>query len=260
MSKKYKMILDDSGGGKYVNRVMIGTATEGDIRMEWAGARYGMTIPTNWSMVNVVQFLNPYMPKRFSVADAQNLIVQQAIEKKFEWLWFIEDDTIPPVDAIVRFNKYIRDESHPVVSGLYYTRSIPSEPMIFRGRGTSYYTKWKMGDKVYCDGVPTGMLLIDVKILELMYKDAPEYMTYGGRTARRIFRNPDDQWMNEETGEFGQLSGTTDLQWCEDVMKGGYFKKAGWDKFQKMKFPFLCDTNIFCRHIDRDGTMYPTEF
>jgi len=256
--KGYRMI-QDSGTSKYVNRVMIGTPTEGDIRMEWAAGRYGMTIPTNWSMVNVVQFLNPYIPQRFSVADAQNLIVQHAIEKEFEWLWLLEDDTIPPPDAILRFNKYIRDESHPVISGLYFTRSVPAEPMIYRGRGTSYYTKWKRGDLVYADGVPTGMLLIHMGLLRAMWKESPEYVVQG-RTVRRVFNAPLEQWFDEEKGEFGQVTGTSDLDWCTRVMEGGFFKKSGWDKFQKMKYPFLVDTNIFCRHIDNDGTQYPTEF
>ena len=253
--KPYKMIID-SGNSKYVNRVMIGTATEGDIRMEWAGARYGMTIPTNWSHVNVVQFLNPYIPKRFSVADAQNLIVQHAIDKKFEWLWLIEDDTIPSQDATIIMNKYMRDESHPVVSGLYFTRSDPSDPMMYRGRGTSYYTKWKLGDKVYVDGVPTGMLLVHMGLMKAIWEDSPEYETQG-RRVRRVFKNPEDQWYNPEKGEFGQLTGTTDLDWCTRIMEGGYFKKAGWDKFQKMKYPFLVDTNLACMHIDADSTQYP---
>jgi len=258
--RDYGMIIEDSGTSKYVNRVMIATPTEGDIRMEWAAARYGMTIPTNWSTVNVTQFLNPYIPKRFGVADAQNMIVQHAIDKDFEWLWLIEDDTIPPQDAIIRFNKYIRDESHPVVSGLYYTRSIPSEPMIYRGRGTSYFTDWKRGDLVYADGVPTGMLLIHMGIIREMYKESPEYLTLNGHSVRRVFNNPMEMWFDESKGEFGQVTGTSDLDWCTRVMEGNYFEKAGWSKFQKMQYPFLVDTNIFCRHIDRDGTVYPTEF
>lgn len=256
--RDYKMIVD-SGTSKYVNRIMIATPTEGDIRMEWAAARYGMTIPTNWSMVNVTQFLNPYIPKRFSVADAQNLIVQHAIDKDFEWLWLIEDDTIPPQDAVIRMNDYIRKESHPVVSGLYFTRSVPSEPMIYRGRGTSYYTKWKMGDKVWADGVPTGCLLIHMGLIRAMYKESPEYSTQG-RVVRRVFRAPMEQWFDEEKGEFGQLTGTSDLDWCTRVIEEGFLKKSGWGKFQNKPYPFLVDTNIFCRHIDSDGTQYPTEF
>ena len=66
-----------------------------------------------------------------------------------------------------------------------------------------------------------------------------------------------DQWFNEETGEFAVTTGTTDLDWCTRVMEGKYFEKAGWDEFQKMKYPFLIDTNIPCMHIDKDGTQYP---
>jgi hypothetical protein len=40
-------------------------------------------------------------------------------------------------------------------------------------------------------------------------------------------------------------------------MEGGYFKKAGWHDFEGKKYPFLIDTNIFCKHIDPDGTQYP---
>jgi hypothetical protein len=36
----------------------------------------------------------------------------------------------------------------PMLSGLYFTKSLPAEPLIYRGRGNSYYKKWKFGDKV----------------------------------------------------------------------------------------------------------------
>lgn len=253
--REYKYIVDSSNS-KYINRVLIGTPTLGNIRMEWAGARYGMTIPTNWSMVQVTQFLNPYIPVRFSVADAQNLIVQHAIEKDFEWLLLIEDDTIPPPDAIIRFNKYMRDESHPVVSGLYFTKSTPAEPMIYRGRGSSYYTEWKKGDLVYADGVPTGMLLIHMGLIRKMWEDSPEYLTQG-RAVRRVFENPMEMWFDEASNQFSQTTGTSDLNWCTRVIEGNYLTKSGWDKFAKMKYPFLIDTNIACMQIDRDGVQYP---
>ena len=111
---------------------------------------------------------------------------------------------------------------------------------------------------MWADAVPTGMLLINMAILREMYKDAPEYqIPYASVTARRVFRNPEEIWLNEETGEFGSVSGTTDMQWCTDVMKGGYFEKAGYPELQKKEFPFLVDTNIACMHIDQDGTQYP---
>ena len=257
--RAFKQIIQDSGDPGYINRVMVATPTTGDIRMEWAAARYGQIIPTNWSMVAMIQWMNSFIPIHYSVADAQNLIVGECLAKDFEWLLLVEHDTMPPEDAFVRFNKYMRDGDVPVVSGLYYTRSVPSEPMMYRGRGSSYVTGWKLGDKVWVDGVPTGMLLIHTSILKAIWKDSPEYIV-NGKITRRVFKTPADMWFNEETGTYNTVTGTSDLDWCSKIIDGDYFRKAGWHKIAKKKYPFLIDTNIFCRHIDKDGTQYPTEF
>lgn len=262
MSKKkspvgeYRTIVSDSGEARYVNRLLVATPTTGLVRVEWVAARYGQIIPCNWSMVTINQFMDGFMPLRYQVADAQNLVVGEVIKGDFEWLLFIEHDVVPPPDAFVRINDYIREEKVPVVSGLYFTRSNPSEPLLYRGRGTSFYDKWKMGDLVWVDGVPTGFLLIHAGILREMWKDSPEY-DLQGQVVRRVFETPRSLWFNPEKREFHSLAGTSDLQWCTSVMEGGYFKKAGWKKYQKKKWPFLVDTNIFCKHINPDGRQYP---
>jgi hypothetical protein len=227
--------------------------------MEWVSARYGQIIPTNWSLVMMNQFMHGYVPIRYGVADAQNLIVKAAVEGDFEWLLLIEDDTMPPPDAFVRFNDYMREGEVPVVSGLYFTKSEPSEPLVYRGRGVSYYGDWHLGDKVWCDGVPTGCLLIHMAILREMWQDSEEYLVHGRVPTRRVFEAPANTWWDPEEGEYYSATGTSDLQWCTRVMKNGYFKKAGWDTYQDMEYPFLVDTNIFCRHIDIDGIQYPTQ-
>lgn len=254
--REYRTIVQDSEDPGYVNRLLIGTAVTGLVRVEWVGARYGQIIPVNWSMVTVNQFINSYMPLRYQVADAQNLIVRQVIEGEFEWLFLLEHDVILPPDGFIRVNDYIRSEEVPVVSGLYYTRSMPAEPLIFRGRGTSYYDGWKIGDKVWADGVPTGCLLIHAGILRAMWAESEEYQV-GKQTTRRVFDTPRAQWVTPDSNEFHMTTGTSDLAWCTRVMKEGYFKKAGWDKYQEMEFPFLVDTGLFCRHIDMDGRQYP---
>lgn len=255
---EYQTLVLDSGESTYVNRILVATPTLGNVRIEWVGARYGQIIPTNWSQVEMRQFMSGFVPMRFQVADAQNIIVKEAIEKQFEWLLLWEDDTCPPPDAMVRFNEYMRNADVPVVSGLYYTKSEPSEPLLYRGRGTSFYEDWKMGDKVWVDGVPTGMLLIRVKLLEEMWKDSPEYLTpVGGQLTRRVFDAPNKLYFNEETGEYSAVTGTSDLDWCTRVIQGEYFAKAGYPKIQKKEWPFLVDTNIFCKHIDTSGRVYP---
>ncbi len=256
--REYRTIIDDSGSS-YVNRVLIGTATTGLIRAEWVAARYGQIIPMNWSFVQVNSFLNAYMPLRYQVADAQNLIVSAFINGDFEWLWLIEHDTIIPPDATIRFNQYMLAEDTPVVSGLYFARSHPSNPLVFRGRGTGIYTKWRLGDKVWVDGVPTGCLLIHGGILREMWKDSEEYEINGQKT-RRVFHSPRDLFFDPEfPGVTSQVGGTSDLHWCTRVMEEGYLKKAGWTTYARKKYPYLIDTNIFCYHINPDGEMFPNE-
>lgn len=254
-----RQVVKDSGDPGYVNRLLVATPTTGGIRMEWAVARYGQTIPMNWSQVQMVQFLNPYVPLRYTVADAQNLIVKQLVEKDFEWLLLIEQDVVLPADAFMKFNKYMRDEKVPIVSGLYFTKSKPSEPLIFRGRGNSFFQDWKMGDKVWVDGVPTGVLLIHGSILREMWKESAEYKVANGEVTRRVFDTPRKMWLDPQSDQFNTISGTSDLEWCTRIMEGKYFEKAGWTEYQSKKYPFLMDTTIFCRHIDESGIQYPTE-
>lgn len=253
---EYRSVLNDSGTGAYMNRLLVGTATTGSVRIEWVQSRYGQIIPINWSMVQVNQFMNSFMPLRYQVADAQNLIVKEVINGEFEWLLLIEHDTMLPPDGFIRFNDYIQSEKVPVVSGLYYTRSRPSQPLVFRGRGTSYYGNWELGDKVWCDGVPTGCLLIHAGILREMWNESPEYMV-GQHLTRRVFETPRNLWFDPGSERFNTTVGTSDLYWCSRVIKDKYFAKAGWKKYQKKKWPFLVDTRIFCKHIDPDGTQFP---
>jgi hypothetical protein len=193
---------------------------------------------------------------RYQVADAQNLIVKKAVEKDFEWLLLWEHDVLPRPDAIIKLNDHMRDAKIPVVSGLYYTRAMPSEPLIFRGRGVGSFTDFKIGDKVWCDGVPTGFLLIHMALLRAMWAESPEYKIRD-QVTRRIFETPRELWYNPETSVYNTLEGTSDLNWCHRVMEGGYFKKSGWTKYQNMKWPFLVDTSIFCQHINMDGSVFP---
>lgn len=249
-------MLIDSGNNDFQRRILIGTPTTGLVRIEWVSGRYGNLVPPNWSMVNYMQYIDSFVPVRYTVDDAQNLIVKQAVENDFEWLLLVEHDVIIPEDTFVRMDQYMRDSKYPVVSGLYFTRTHPSLPLIYRKRGSGTFTDWKMGDMVWADGVPTGILLINVPILKHMWEDSPEYQIHG-TTTRKVFRTPMDIAMSPEEGMFKVTSGTSDLEWCTRVMEGEYFAKAGWDEFQEKEYPFLVDTNIFCRHIDPDGRQFP---
>jgi hypothetical protein len=119
--------------GKFRNRLVVGIPTTGNIRMEWAAARWGAIIPCNWSAVTIMQFMSSYIPFEYQVADAYNLIAKVVVEQNAEWLLTIESDNIIPLDGFVKMNEYMIDSKVPVVSSLYFTKSDPPEPLLYRG-------------------------------------------------------------------------------------------------------------------------------
>lgn len=240
----------------YSTRLGIGIPMTGVVRAEWMLARYGQIIPTNWSQLDIIQWMDTYAPMGFMVADARNLVVQSAVEKKMEWLLFIDHDVCLPPDAFLRFNDYMREDKYPIVAGIYWTRSEPAEPLIYRGRGNSFFAKWKVGDKVMADGTHMGCVLINMKIIKAVYDESEEYMI-GANKCRRVFKTPNEIFFDPETGSSHAMTGTEDLYFYDRLMDEGFFKKAGYPEFQKMKYPLLIDTGIPCYHMDISGSRFP---
>lgn len=248
---------------RWKKRLLISTPTLGLIRFEWAHARYSQIIPVNWESTgfDVWYSKQNYLscnPIGFSIEDAYNLITKRAIDLNVEWLIIVEDDVIIPADCFARFTKYMEEGKVPVVSGLYYLKSNPTIPLVFRGRGTGAFTDFKPGDKVWCDGVPMGCLLVNMSILKRMWETSEQYTLSNGEKARRVFETPRKQFLDPETGGIHTMMGTQDLYWCDRIIDEGVLKSSGWGKIGRRKYPFLVDTSIFCKHIDLNtGIAYP---
>jgi len=237
-------------------RVFIGIPLTGVVRAEWMLARYGQVIPCNWSSNDYIQWIDQYSPLRFMVADARNLIVEEFIKKGFEWLIFIDHDVVLPPLFLVGVNNYIIEGEPPMFSGLYFTKSVPSEPLIYRGRGNGYFAKWELGDKVWVDGIPMGCTVIHRSILEVLWDESEEYVL-AGRKLKRVFVTPQRVFYDPETQSFNTQTGTEDLELCSRIIRDDVLTKAGWPKYARKKYPFLIDTKLFCWHIDWNGNRYP---
>jgi hypothetical protein len=250
-----RVIVQDSGGA-YTNRLFVGTPCTGLVRVEWMAARNAQMIPINWSMGATMQVVAGYYPLRYLVADAQNLIVAEAMRLDYEWLLLHEHDVVLPADTFIKLNRYMQSAQYPVVSGLYFSRSFPSDPMVFRTLGDSYYTGWRMGDVVEVCAVPAGIVLIHMGLIRAMWNDCEPY-TLSGVKVRRVFNTPRESFYNPDTGEYSVSDMTSDLDFCKRVVDGSYLAKAGWTEAAGKSHPFILDTNIMCGHINPDGTVFP---
>lgn len=256
MKKQLPINKIDKNPNQWTKRILIFIPCTGTVRMEWVQARYGQIIPTNWSNVELIQYISSYMPMGYQLADAQNLMAKTVVEGDYDWVLYIEHDNIIPPDLLIKLNQYMNEGKYPVVSGLYFTRAIPSEPLLYRGRGNSYHRDWKFGDKVMVDGIPFGCRLEHAGLIKEAWKDSPEYRVNDVIT-RKVFSQPTEQWFDPEKGGIAQRTGTTDLEWCTRIINENLLEKAGFPEIQKLEHPFLVDTSILVKHIDPDGVMFP---
>jgi hypothetical protein len=246
---------------KWKKRLLISTPTLGLIRYEWAQAKYSQVIPVNWESAGFDCKYDKsldFVPLGFSIDDAYNLIVDNAIKVGVEWLLIIEDDVVIPHDCYLKMAGYMDKGDIPIVTGLYYLKASPTMPLIFRGHGNGAFTNFKVGSKVWVDGIPMGCLLVHMSVLKLMWKEAEFYTTNEGNKLKKIFDTPRKQFIDPETLSIFNVIGTQDLDWCKKVIDGKVLKRSGWDKVGRRKYPFLCDTSIRCKHIDiNTGIQYP---
>jgi len=259
---KEHLIKSDLWKG-WKKRICIAVPATGLVRVEWMMARFGQVIPCNWSNGDIFQFFNQFSPMGWAVADARNVCVEYCLKHGFEWLFFIDHDVCMPPDIFLKINEYMNHGKYPVVSGLYFCKGSHPEPLVFRGRGNSFYSNWKRGDKVWVDGIPMGLTLIHSSLLRVLWDTSEQYnvSTVGGAvTTRRVFETPRKAWFDPESMSYAQKVGTEDLFWCDRIRSEKVFEKCGvkkWAKFQKKKYPFLMDTSMFCTHIDENGAKYP---
>lgn len=173
-------------------------------------------VTTAWS----IGFRNLQIPGTYTFLTgmpfdhARNTGCQKVLELDFQWLFFLDDDTIPPPDAIYRLLAHKK----PIVSGLYYRRSPPLYPVMLRETpaGKQWITEYKNPDLIEVDYVGSGCLLIHRDVLRKVPQPWFEWKVDRGDL-------PPDQRMSE------------DFSFCQKARQNGY--------------KIFVDTSIQCRHL-----------
>lgn len=171
------------------------------------------------------------------IADARNELCKKALQYNPDYIVMIGDDVLAPNNTILTMlNKIGRrydvlDEQGnsnlraDLITGIYWTKSVPTDPYIFNGALKGPYKDWKAGDFFPVDLAGCDCLMIDVNVLKTV--PYPWFST---------------NWTWNE-GDFRSLNTTEDFY---------FFAKA-----RKHGFRLFADTGIQCFHEDRNnGNMY----
>lgn len=130
------------------------------VRREWAHAMMTLAWPLNVTIMHSVVVDQ-------SIADARNLICRQAQEVEAKYVWFVDDDTVPP-NAAIRMLMYHLDQNPEAlaIGGIYCCKTEPTQPMVFKDFGAGSYWDWTLGEVFECAAIGTGCMLIRTELLE----------------------------------------------------------------------------------------------
>ena len=157
-----------------------------------------------------------YCTKGKEIGEARNEMVEAALKAKAKYLWFLDDDVTPPLDAarslIVTLEN--SDDSTMVAGGIYCAKVMPTEPVVCRGEGLGSFWKWKEGDIFECSSIGTGCMMIKTEVFKKLEK--PWFKTV-------------DEFCNQKND---------DVYFCAKVQQSGY--------------KILADGRVTCIHWDWD--------
>ena len=191
--------------------VVIGLPHQGEVTVEWMMGFMELEHPNIY-----IQFMRG-MP----LDEARNKIAEKALELKAKWVFYLDSDTVPPKDCLIR----LMSHNLPIVSALYYRRHPPHihpamwrrDPTITDPDAPKYrpITEFPRGALVEADVIGMGCCLISRRVFEAI---KPPWFEW---RRRKPFK------------EVGGLS--EDFDFCE--------------KAKAVGSKILVDTSIVCNHI-----------
>jgi predicted SAM-dependent methyltransferase len=194
----------------------------------------GRPVPSAWAFtlaqldppINFNHFFHVVEGK--PVDEARNMMCSWAIENKLKYMFFLDEDTVPPTYTLRRL--IFMMENNPqmdVLGGVYFSKCETPAPLVFKEAGMGSYWDWKVGELFQVWGIGMGCTLINTQIFDKLQE--PYFLTIKGDAS-------------VDGVSYGE-AWTEDLYFCEKV------KKAGGRIF--------ADSSIICDHYDvNTGKVY----
>lgn len=141
-----------------------GDGTISNVTHDWANA----TAALSGGLAITVMRMNV---RNLRVDVAKERLCEMAIQNGCQFILLIDDDVIPPHDGLMKMLRLWKSDSkYKILSGVYFSKSDPPMPLIFKGNLKGSYWDWTIDDIIEADGAGAGFLFIDTAMLKKMSK------------------------------------------------------------------------------------------
>ena len=199
--------------------IVVGIPSFGMVSTYFMQARISQQFPLVSSAVDKIVLNKP-------IADARNEIVEFALEQGANYIYWLDDDVVAPPESFVKLFRHQKD----IINGVYWSKSNPPMPLLFRGHLQGPYWDWKVGDLIEIDAAGNGLTLVKTDV----YRKISE--TVGG------------PWYSTEylsfPGQDGEIT-PTPLNNTEDLYFYWKARKAG--------YKIWADTSVQAYHYDKNN-------
>lgn len=202
--------------GKVVGvNVVVGIPSFGMLSTYFLQARMAQQFPLVSSAIDKIVLNKP-------IAEARNEIVQYALDQGANYIFWLDDDVIPPADAFLKMYNHQKD----IVNGVYWSKSNPPMPLLFRNHLEGPYWDWHVGDFIEIDAAGNGLTLVKTDVY------------------RKISETVGDPWYSTEYGSFKGVDGSPSNN-TEDLYFYWKARQAG--------FKIWADTSIQAFHYEKNS-------
>lgn len=196
------------------------------VTMEWVRAKQSIQFPTNFSMVDVYR-------DGMEIGEARQSVIEYllGLERRPEFLFFLDYDVIPAHDAITKLVMRARHfPDHDVFAGVYCSKSEPSEPLIYGANGAGPFWDWRIGDILHEDQIHSchmGLTLLRMSLFDRFTEE---------QLSRPLFLTENEAGVTDD-GTAYTNRGTEDIYFCTRATA-------------EIGLRILVDTSVLAGHID----------
>jgi len=196
--------------------VVVGIPSFGMVSTYFLQARAAHSFPLVSSAIDKIVLNKP-------IAEARNEIVEFALQQGANYIYWLDDDVIAPPDSFLKLYRHNRD----IINGVYWSKSNPPMPLLFRGHLQGPYWDWHIGDLIEIDAAGNGLTLVKTDVYRKMEKEL------GG------------PWYSTDYVSFAGVDGPSAPNNTEDL----YFY---W-KAKKLGYKIWADTSVQAYHYEKNS-------